>query len=108
MSSIRTPCWSVILANTGATPAAVIEDAGYLSEENVEACENRGIDPHIATGRQKHGQQPPPLRCPITRNLDVKGRMTRKLRNKKGKEIYARRKTIVETVCSLRCRKVKG
>jgi transposase len=92
------PMLERILANTGAMPTIVTEDAGYWSEDNVDACEAMGIDPYIATGRLKHGQQPPPSRGPIPRNLDAKGLMGRKLRSKKGKETYARRKTIVEPV----------
>ena len=40
----------------------------------------------------------PPIYGPIPKDLDAKGRMARKLRKKEGKEIYARRKTIVEPV----------
>jgi transposase len=86
------------IANTGQVPKAFIADAAYWSEDNVAQCHKRGVDPHIATGRQKHGQPPPPIRGPLPRNIDEKGKMARKLRNKKGREIYARRKTIVEPV----------
>ena len=85
-------------ANTAQTPKTFIADAGYWSEDNVKACEERGVDPHIATGRLPHGKPPPPITGPIPKDLDAKGRMARKLRKKKGKEIYARRKTIVEPV----------
>ena len=86
------------IANTGQAPVTLIADAGYWSEDNAKACENRGVDPHIATGRQPHGKPPPPIFGPIPRDLDAKGRMARELRKKEGKEIYARRKTIVEPV----------
>ncbi|QPN58442.1 IS1182 family transposase [Synechococcus sp. CBW1002] len=86
------------IANTAQLPKTLIADAGYWSEANAEACTARGVDPHIATGREKHGQPPAPTRGPIPKNLDAKGRMNRKLRCKKGREIYARRKTIVEPV----------
>ena len=86
------------IANTSQVPKALIADAGYWSEDNAKACEQRGVDPHIATGRLSHGQPPPPIFGPIPKDLDAKGRMARKLRKKKGKEIYARRKTIVEPV----------
>jgi transposase len=86
------------IANTGACPETFIADAGYWSEENATACEEQGVDPHIATGRQPHGQPPPPIYGPIPKDLDAKGRMARKLRKKEGREIYARRKTIVEPV----------
>ena len=86
------------IANTGACPETFIADAGYWSEANVSACEERGADPHISTGRQKHGQPPPAICGPIPKGLDAKGKMARKLRKKEGREIYAKRKTIVEPV----------
>ena len=86
------------IANTGACPTTFIADAGYWSEENNEICTEAQTDPHIATGRQKHGQPPPATTGRIPKNLDLKGRMARKLRTKKGREIYAKRKTIPEPV----------
>ena len=86
------------IANTGACPATFIADAGYWSEENNEICTEAQTDPHIATGRQKHGLPPPATTGRIPKNLDLKGRMARKLRTKKGREIYAKRKTIPEPV----------
>jgi transposase len=92
------PMLECTIANTGQIPKTFITDAGYWSEENASACEQRGVDPHIATGRQKHGQPPPPVRGPIPKDLDAKGKMARKLRKKEGRKIYAKRKTIVEPV----------
>jgi len=102
------------IANTGACPETFIAVAagfceavaGYWSEDNVSACEKRGTDPHISNGRQKHGQPPPPICGPIPKGLDAiaegfceaVGKMARKLRKKEGREIYAKRKTIVEPV----------
>jgi len=86
------------MANTAQVPETLIADAGYWSEENAKACEEQGVDPHIATGRLPHGQPPPPIYGPIPKDLDAKGRMARKLRKKQGREIYAKRKTIVEPV----------
>ena len=94
------------IANTGACPKSFIADAGYWSEDNVSACEKRGTGPHISTGSQKHGQPPPAICGPIPKGLDAiaegfceaVGKMARKLRKKEGREIYAKRKTIVEPV----------
>ena len=86
------------ITNTSQVPKTLIADAGYWSEDNAKACEQRGVDPHIATGRLPHGQPPPPIYGPIPKDLDAKGRMARKLRKKEGQKIYARRKTIVEPV----------
>ena len=38
------------------TPTAVAMDNGYFSQGNIAACEARGIEPYIATGREPHHQ----------------------------------------------------
>jgi len=35
-------------------PDAVALDNGYFSEDNIQACQIRGIEPYIATGREPH------------------------------------------------------
>ena len=40
----------------------LLADSGFYSEANVEACQERGLDPFIATGRLKHSQAPRPPR----------------------------------------------
>jgi hypothetical protein len=89
------PMLERVEASTGTLPEKFIADAGYWSEANAQTCSDRGIDAYISTGRQKHGPLPPPSRGPIPKDLDAKGRMARKLRSKNGREVYARRKTIV-------------
>ena len=44
-----------IESNVGARPTQLSADAGYCSEENLAALDERKIDAYIATGRQKHG-----------------------------------------------------
>ncbi len=80
----------------GATMSA---DAGYFSEDNVRITAQHGLDPHIATGRQKHSD-PPPIapRGPIPKDATPRQLMARKLKTKKGQEVYKRRKAIVEPV----------
>lgn len=79
--------------------AALTADGGYFSEENVESCEQHGLDPYIATGRFKHDEPPAPApRGPIPKDATPKQRMARKTRTKKGRNIYSRRKAIVEPV----------
>jgi len=79
--------------------AALTADAGYFSEDNVRITAQHGLDPHIATGRFKHSEPPPPApRGPVANNATPKQRMARKLRAKKGRAAYARRKAIVEPV----------
>ena len=79
----------------GATLSA---DAGYLSEDNIKTTSDRGLDPHIATGRHKHSDPPISPRGRIPKDATPKQRMARKLKTKRGRTVYAKRKTIVEPV----------
>jgi len=85
-------------------------DSGFYSEEAVKAIENeneegkrRGPDVHCAVGKGKHGRsvedlkrKPPEGRPP--ENMTHKEKMIRKLKTKKGKNIYKKRKETVEPV----------
>ena len=83
----------------GAKPKKVSADNGYYSETNVTYLEGEGIDGFLATGRQKHSDQPAGAgRGRIPKEATVQERMARKLRTKKGRETYAKRKHIVEPV----------
>jgi transposase len=82
----------------GQVPRVISADNGYFSEDNVAALQNEGIDGYVSTGRQKHGESPPPARGRIPAGATVKDRMRRKLRTKKGRETYSKRKEIVEPV----------
>ncbi len=79
------------------TPDTYLADAGYCSEDNLEATEALGAEVLAATGRQRHGEQfPKAPRGPIPKSATRRERMARKLRTKKGRADYARRKAIVE------------
>jgi transposase len=74
-------------------------DSGYYSESNVKFAEDKNIDAYIATNRTKHSD--PVMKTPRGRppnDLTVQEKMARKLRTKKGREIYSKRKSIVEPV----------
>jgi transposase len=79
--------------------AALLADAGYISEQNIQITVKHGLDPYLATGRQKHSD-PPPIasRGPIPKDATPRQLMARKLKTKNGQAIYKRRKTIVEPV----------
>jgi len=74
-------------------------DSGYFSEKAVAELEKLGLDPHMATGRQKHHETPLPSQAI---ELSVEGsateKMKHKLRSAAGKALYAARKHIVEPV----------
>ena len=85
-------------------PRSVSMDNGYFSEKNIEYCENRGIEPYIATGREPHHKSwldffqqetsPKAEASPIVK-------MAYKLRTEAGKAIYRLRKCTVEPVIGI-------
>ena len=88
---ILLPVLDTVKANTGRQPERVLADAGYRSERNLRALEERGIDGYVALGRENgrtptHGKQPATLR------------MSRKLKTKRGRSRYRQRKWIAEPV----------
>ncbi len=87
------------------TPQTVSLDNGYFSEANVQACQARGIEPFIATGREPHHENwqtffaeqaaPPPA------DASPKVKMAYKLQTEIGQAIYRLRKCTVEPVIGL-------
>jgi hypothetical protein len=84
--------------NTGATPEAVLADAGYYSDANVAKMQDESIDAYIAAGKMKHGDAITSPRGRIPKSATTKDRMKRKLRTQKGRATYAKRKSSVEPV----------
>jgi transposase len=83
----------------GATPRKISADSGYYSEDNATFLVKEQVDGYVATGRLKHtDSSPPPPRGRIPKAAGVKERMTRKLRTIRGRNIYGKRKEIVEPV----------
>ncbi len=93
------------LAPTVGTPTSASLDNGFFSETNIRACEQRGIEPYIATGREPHHQdwqaffteQP----APPAEDANPKVKMAYKLQTEIGKAIYRLRKCTVEPVIGL-------
>jgi transposase len=98
-----TPMLDQAAANTGIHPAQALVDAGYCSDDNLQAAATRqtehGTTTFMATGRLAHDEQVPPApRGRIPKDATGKQRMARRLRTKPGRAAYARRKAIVEPV----------
>jgi len=70
-------------------------DSGYYSEAAALAVEQVGLDPYMATDRQRH--QAPEAKA-VDSPATAKDRMAAKVRTSEGKALYARRKVIVEPV----------
>jgi len=86
-------------------PAAAAFDNGFFSAANIAACEQRGIDPYIATGRDPHH----PSWCarfaapsePPAEDASPTIKMAYKLKTAIGKAIYGLRKCTVEPVIGI-------
>jgi transposase len=86
---------------TDGTPVPIpnTADTGYFSKEAVEGLEKIGIDPYLATGRQKHHEAPVQSEAATpAAEANAKEKMQQKLRSATGKALYAARKQIVEPV----------
>jgi transposase len=90
---------SVEAAGVKQAIGAALMDSGYYSETNTAELETRGIDPYVATERLKHHEKVASApRGRIPKDLPAKPRMARKLRTKKGLELYAKRKGMIEPI----------
>ncbi len=86
-------------------PSAGAMDNGYFSAANIAACERRGIDPYIATGRDPHhlswqerfAEEPDPPAAAASPTV----KMAYKLKTVIGKAIYGLRKCTVEPVIGI-------
>ena len=75
-------------------------DTGYFSEQAVEELQKMGIDPHLATGRQKHNEWPQPTAAgEPAPTATVKEKMQHKLRTVAGKLCCTRRASTSSSRC---------
>lgn len=88
-----------IVENLGELPMKLSADAGYCSEDNLEALDELGIDAYVATGRMPRSYRIPAApRGRIPAGLTLRGRMKRKLTTKAGRKRYRLRQQTVEPV----------
>ena len=93
------PMVTTIAQQSGYTPAQLLADAGYCSDENLTAIADTRIDAYISTRKQTHGERPGPCpRGPLPKTATIVDQMSRKLLTKTGAAVYAARKGIVEPV----------
>lgn len=93
------PMVAQVKANAGDKPEKLSADAGYFSEENLKLMEREGVEAYIPPDKQRHTESLPPVpRGRIHKGLSLKERMRRKLRTKRGQDIYSKRKVAVEPV----------
>jgi transposase len=98
------PSLDAIPAEIG-KPKAAAMDNGYFSEANIAACQKRGIEAYIATGREGHHKDWhtffAELPQPPGEEASPKEKMAYKLQTEIGKAIYRLRKCTVEPVIGI-------
>ena len=91
------PMMERVRDNCGKLPDVLTADAGFMAEDNARYCDRNNLDAYIAV-RRKNDDQVGASRLPMTAAEQVRWDMREKLRSALGRELYARRKTIVEPV----------
>ncbi len=98
------PTLDAVPSELGAPEAAAM-DNGYFSEGNVMACEERDIEPYIATGREPHHRSWKDyfaeLPAPPPEDASPTVKMAYRLRTEIGKAIYRLRKCTAEPVIGI-------
>ena len=98
------PTLAALAPDLGQVDGAAL-DNGYFSPATIKACEQRGIEPYIATGRQAHYQSWQTFFAkegePPTDSASPKVKMAFKLQTELGREIYRLRKCTVEPVIGI-------
>jgi len=98
------PTLEAIPAEIG-KPEAAAMDNGYFSAANITACQERGIEPYIATGREAHHKDWQTffaeLPEPPGEEATPKQKMAYMLQTEIGKAIYRLRKCTVEPVIGI-------
>jgi transposase len=95
------PALRRLKAMLGRVPKVVLADGGYWSDANVRTLEGQGSEVLIATLRPRRGHQAPTAPAPRGRppaGLSPQQRMERRLATRRGRRLYALRKTLVEPV----------
>ncbi|MCJ7702918.1 MAG: transposase, partial [Anaerolineales bacterium] len=86
-------------------PKAAAMDNGYFSKTNITACEQRSIEPYIATGRESHYLDIQTLLAERPKVPDgaasPREKMAYKLQTEVGQAIYRLRKCTVEPVIGI-------
>ena len=94
------PMLAQVEQNLGAKPEAASADAGYASEAQLNDERVQGVDLHVATERQTHGDASAVggAALPPAEGVSALEAMKQKLKTAAGRDLYRMRKAIVEPV----------
>jgi transposase len=92
------PMLKAVEANTGRKPKQASADSGYFSTAAVTSERLAGIELYVPPDKVKHGKPMPADPEPLAEDASVIERMRHKLKTKVGRQIYGKRKAVVEPV----------
>lgn len=92
------PVLKKVETNLGRLPEKTSADAGYFSAEAVTSEAISGVDLYVTPDSGKKTEASEDTESPPGTNLNAIEQMREKLKSESGREIYKRRKTIVEPV----------
>jgi hypothetical protein len=84
--------------NAGAIPKKISADAGYAGKTNLYLLDHLPLDGYVTIDKDKHRGYEAAPRGRIPKAAGLRERTRRKTRTKKGRQVYARRKHVVEPV----------
>jgi transposase len=92
------PMLEQVKNNVGAQPQVASADNGYWNAKQVGDARVQGIDLHLATGKQKHGEPSKADPTESSAEASLREQMKQKLKTEAGRDLYRMRKAIVEPV----------
>jgi transposase len=92
------PMLEAVEKNVGHKPEQASADSGYFSTAAVTDERLTGIDLHVPPDKVKHGGPTQADAEPVPEDASVIERMRHKLKTKVGRQIYGKRKAVVEPV----------
>jgi transposase len=92
------PMLEAVEENLGHKPEQASADSGYFSSAAVTSERLSGIDLHVPPDKVKHGEPKEADAEPVPEDASVIERMRHKLKTTVGRQIYGKRKAVVEPV----------
>jgi hypothetical protein len=92
------PMLEAVEENAGRLPEQASADSGYFSTAAVTSQRVEGVDLYVPPDKVKHGEARQAEPEPVAEDASVIEKMRHKLRTTVGRQIYGRRKAVVEPV----------
>ena len=92
------PMMAMVEAATGRKPEQASADSGYFSEAAVRDARVAGVDLYVAVDKVRHSDVVEEVSGAPPEDASIRDQMRHKLKTSEGRQIYGRRKAVVEPV----------